>query len=96
MSIYPSPTGVMIGMDLAHNRPEAAHPTSHGKYHEGESCVPRSSSTYPEVSSAVLLGAHGALLEQPELLGALLEPNHLVRRRHQRVVPCHNSQDLRG
>ena len=89
MSLYPSPTGVMVGMDLAYNlvvgvrqlvpRHEASHPAGVGKDHEGESGLSRPARAHSQRSSTLLIRADGAVLEQPELLGAVLEPDHLVR-----------------
>jgi len=78
MSIYPSPTGVMIGMDLAYNLwsaygnwfpgYETPHSTSYGQDHEGESGLSRSAWAYSERSSAVFFGAYRAVLKQSGIL----------------------------
>jgi len=68
MSIYPSPTGVVISMELVVGLwqlvpgYETPHSTSYGQDHEGKSGLSHSARAYSERSSAVFLGAHRAIL----------------------------------
>mmetsp|Transcript_27245 Transcript_27245/g.46262 ORF Transcript_27245/g.46262 Transcript_27245/m.46262 type:complete len:232 (-) Transcript_27245:2881-3576(-) len=74
---------------------EAAGRAGHGQDHEGQPGPLRAPGAHPQGPAAVLLRAHGALPVLAELRGALLQPDHLVRGRHQRV-PCDHPQDVRG
>ena len=74
---------------------ESADPAGHGQDHEGEPGAVRVARAHPEGAAAVQQRAHGAVPVLAQLRGAVLQPDHLVRGRHQRL-PSHHPQDIRG
>ena len=70
---------------------KAADPAVDGKDHEGQPGTVCPTRKNPQGTSAVQLRADWALPLVSELRWTVLQSNHLVRRRHQRI-PCHNSQ----
>merc|ERR1719509_337005 len=76
-------------------RRQAPHPAGHGQDHEGQPRALRAQGEDQEGPAALQLRANRALPLLPELRRALQQPDHLVRRRHQRVQGDH-PQDLRG
>ena len=74
---------------------ESADPAGHGQDHEGEPGAVRAARAHPEGAAAVQQRAHGAVPVLAQLRGAVLQPDHLVRGRHQRL-PSHHPQDIRG
>mmetsp|Transcript_22146 Transcript_22146/g.49256 ORF Transcript_22146/g.49256 Transcript_22146/m.49256 type:complete len:213 (-) Transcript_22146:1658-2296(-) len=74
---------------------EAPHAAGHGQAHQRHPRHVRAARAHPQGPAAVQLGAHGALPVLAELHRAVLQPDHLVRGRHQRV-PRNHAQDIRG
>ncbi|KAI3486864.1 hypothetical protein L1887_49502 [Cichorium endivia] len=89
--------GVQHPFGLRHlvPRQQAAHPAGHGQDHEGQPGAVRAAGARAQESAAVQLGADGAVPQLEQLRRAVQQPDHLVRRRHQRL-PRHHPPHLRG
>ncbi len=90
MSLYPSATGLMIGIDLAYNLYSAygqyfhwsqvAHAAGNGEGHEGKPCIVCSARAYQERFATVRVGEQPRIPQLSELLGTVQQPDAALHR----------------